>query len=93
MPETPVMTTANVSQAPKAPDVGAAQQEAAKNQKAYDDATATMDRRLYERVRAWHPHANTGPDALKAMMDDYARVKADQDKVTAAAADKPAPTA
>jgi hypothetical protein len=70
-------------------DPVAAAKEAATNQKAYDDATATMDRRLYERVRAFHPHANSGPDALKAMTDDYARLKADQDKVTAEAADKP----
>lgn len=56
------------------------QQSQADAQKAYDAAVEQMtDRHVYERVRAAHPHANTGPDALKAMQDDYNRLKAEAD--------------
>jgi hypothetical protein len=50
-------------------------------QRAYDEAIKQMtDRAILDRVRAVHPHANTGPNALKAMVEDYNRLKADADK-------------
>lgn len=75
-------------------DPAAAAKASAEAQTAYDDTIKQMtDHRLYERVRAFHPHANTGPDALKAMIEDYNRLKADQEKATAATADKAPATA
>lgn len=48
-------------------------------QRAYDEAIKQMtDRHLFDRVRAAHPHANTGPDQLKAMQEDYQRLEAEQ---------------
>lgn len=61
-----------------------AAKKAAEAQQAYDDAVKDMtDRAAFDHVRAFHPHANTGPDQLKAMVDDYARVKGEREKAAA----------
>ena len=70
-------------------------QDAAKQreeaQHAYDEAIKQMtDRSIFDRVRAAHPHANTGPDALKAMVDDYARLKDEAAKAAAGQEQRPA---
>jgi len=50
-------------------------------QKAYDAAVEKMtDAAILQRVKAYHPNANVGPDQLKAMQDDYDRLKAEADK-------------
>jgi hypothetical protein len=76
---------------PKAPtfDAAAFEKASAEAKRQHAEVVKQMtDHRLYERVRAFHPHADTGPDALKAMVEDYNRLKADQEKATAGTADK-----
>ena len=94
MTEQKPMTTANQpgivpgqqqAQAMPTPNVdpAAAQKRAEEGQKAYDEADKQMtDRQVYERIRAAHPHANQSPEAVKTMLDDYNRLKAEQDKAS-----------
>ena len=75
MTETKPMSTADSAKAV----------EPTEGQKAFDEAVKQMtDRGLHDRVRAFHPHANTSPETAKAMLDDYNRLKADADKAAKA---------
>lgn len=59
--------------------------------KAYDDAVAKMDNAaLRDRVVGVHRHAATNADALKAMVEDYDRLKGEADAAAAGQEQRPA---
>lgn len=59
-----------------------AAQPDAERQRRMDEATAAMkdEPALADRVRAAHPHLAETDDALKAALEDFNRLKEEQDK-------------